>query len=94
MKAEGELVISGTQGYIYVPAPWWNTNYFEIRYENQTENKKYFYQLESEGIKYELVAFSRSIEKRKVNSNIDLEVPLTICDVMERFKNRRNMHII
>ena len=30
-KAEGELIISGTEGYIYVPAPWWKTDYFEVR---------------------------------------------------------------
>ncbi|MCM1233431.1 MAG: Gfo/Idh/MocA family oxidoreductase, partial [Ruminococcus flavefaciens] len=34
VKSEGELIISGTKGYIYVPAPWWKTDYFEIRYED------------------------------------------------------------
>ena len=62
VKSEGELIISGTKGYIYVPAPWWKTDYFEIRFENQNENKKYFYQLDGEGIRYELVAFIKSIE--------------------------------
>ena len=42
-KSEGELIITGTKGYIYVPAPWWKTDYFEIRYEDPTENKRYFY---------------------------------------------------
>ena len=31
-------MISGTKGYAYVPAPWWKTDYFELRYEDQ--NKK------------------------------------------------------
>ena len=43
VKTEGSLVISGTRGYIYVPAPWWKTDYFEIRYENQADNEKNFY---------------------------------------------------
>ena len=34
VKTEGCLVISGTKGYAYVPAPWWKTDYFELRYEN------------------------------------------------------------
>lgn len=38
VKSEGELVISGTKGYIYVPAPWWKTDYFEVRFENPAEN--------------------------------------------------------
>lgn len=62
VKSEGELIISGTKGYAYVPAPWWKTDYFELRYENQSENRRYFYQLEGEGIRYELVAFARAIE--------------------------------
>ena len=42
VKSEGELIISGTKGYIYVPAPWWKTDYFETRFEDQSENKRYF----------------------------------------------------
>ena len=38
IKSEGELVVSGTKGYIYVPAPWWKTDYFEVRYENSERN--------------------------------------------------------
>ncbi len=62
VKSEGELVVSGTKGYIYVPAPWWKTDYFEIRYENPAENKRYFYQLEGEGIRYEVLRFIQRIE--------------------------------
>lgn len=62
IKSEGELIISGSKGYIYVPAPWWKTDYFEVRYENQNLNKRYFYQLEGEGIRYEIVSFAKSIE--------------------------------
>ena len=49
VKSEGELIISGTKGYVYVPAPWWKTDYFEIRYENPADNRRYFYQLDGEG---------------------------------------------
>ena len=64
-KAEGELIVSGTKGYLYVPAPWWKTDYFEVRYENATNNKRFFYQLDGEGIRYEIVAFVKSIERKK-----------------------------
>lgn len=57
VKFEGEMIISGTKGYVYVPAPWWKTDYFEIRYEDQNRNKRFFYELEGEGFKYELVNF-------------------------------------
>jgi predicted dehydrogenase len=42
VKTEGSLVVSGTKGYAYVPAPWWLTDYYELRFENQNENKKFF----------------------------------------------------
>ena len=31
VKTEGNMIISGTKGYVYVPAPWWLTDFFEIR---------------------------------------------------------------
>ena len=91
VKSEGELIVSGTKGYIYVPAPWWKTDYFEIRYENMNDNKKYFYQLDGEGIRYELVAFTKAIEHGKLLANIDLDTTYKICDIMEDFEWRKNM---
>ena len=73
VKSEGELIISGTKGYIYVPAPWWKTDYFEIRYENPTDNRRYFYQLDGEGIRYMIVNFLKSIETGRSFSDIDKE---------------------
>lgn len=87
VKSEGELIISGSEGYAHVPAPWWKTDYFELRYENQEENKKYFYQLDGEGIRYELVAFAKSIELGKNNAYIDFYVSKAICKIMEDFEN-------
>ncbi len=82
-KSEGSLVITGTEGYIYVPAPWWKTDYFEIRYEDAENNKRYFYQLEGEGIRYEIVAFIKSIETGKDFSYISEEVSRAISKTIE-----------
>lgn len=72
VKSEGEMIISGTKGYVYVPAPWWKTDYFEIRYEDQNKNKRFFYELEGEGFKYELVNFQRAINHgRTINYTSD-----------------------
>ncbi len=93
VKSEGELIISGSEGYAYIPAPWWKTDYFELRYENQEDNRKYFYQLDGEGIRYELVAFAKSIELGKNNAYVDFEVSRAICKIMEEFENN-NINII
>lgn len=87
VKSEGELIISGSKGYAYVPAPWWKTDYFELRYENLEETKKYFYQLDGEGIRYELVAFVKSVELGKNNEYVSFNVSKAICKIMEDFEN-------
>ena len=61
MKVEGELIITGTKGYLYVPAPWWRTEYFEVRYEDLRNVKKYFYNYEGEGMRYMIYAFLHAI---------------------------------
>lgn len=88
VKTEGELVISGTKGYVYVPAPWWKTEYFEIRREDATQNKRYFYQLDGEGIRYELVSFLKAIQGGKTYSYINPEVSEAIINILERFMQR------
>ena len=94
VKSEGELIISGTKGYIYVPAPWWKTDYFETRFEDQSENKRYFYQLDGEGIRYELVAFVKEIEAPKSYSYISSEVSSSIGNVIGHFYSGDDMVII
>ena len=56
-KTEGSMVVSGTKGYAYVPAPWWKTDFFELRYEDQNQNKKFFYPFAGEGLRYEIKDF-------------------------------------
>lgn len=90
VKSEGELIISGTKGYIYVPAPWWKTDYFEIRYENPADNKRYFYQLDGEGIRYEIVSFLKMIQSGKSVSNIDNGVSEAVVSCVESFYKKEN----
>ena len=89
--APGQLIVSGTKGYVYVPAPWWKTDYFEIRYENQNENQRYFYQLEGEGIRQELVAFIKSISLLKEVSNIKPKTTVEIARICNDYITGRNV---
>ncbi len=65
VKAEGDLVVGGTHGYLYVPAPWWKTEYFEARFENQSDNKKYYYKFDGDGLRYEIAEFSSLIRREE-----------------------------
>ena len=88
VKSEGSLVISGTKGYIYVPAPWWKTDYFEVRFENQNDNKKYFFPYESSGLRYEIQAFIDSIKKKSPHKEyITKEENLKILEIQNKLYN-------
>lgn len=86
IKSESDLVISGSKGYAYVPAPWWKTDYFELRYENPADNKRYFFQVDGEGIRYELVQFSSAVREGRPDYYISREITKAISRVMEEVK--------
>ncbi len=94
VKSEGDLVISGTKGYVYVPAPWWKTDYFEVRYEDPLENKRYFYQLDGEGICMELAVFARSITQSQSLYAVEPDVSKAICEIINDFNERKGVRII
>lgn len=91
VKSEGDLVVTGTKGYLYIPAPWWKTDYFEIRYENPADNQRYFFQLDGEGIRYELVSFLKSAESGRNFCNISEDESAAIADVISAFENDPNV---
>lgn len=85
IKSEGDLVISGSKGYIYVPAPWWKTDYYEVRFENPANNKRFFYHLNGEGIRNQLVIFKMQIGSSQSNYLISKEETIAISRIMESF---------
>ena len=91
VKSEGDLVVTGTKGYLYVPSPWWKTDYFEIRYENPSNNKRYFYQLDGEGIRYEMVVFTKAVESGRRPAFVKDAVALKIAEIMEDFHTGKNV---
>ena len=91
VKSEGELIISGTKGYIYVPAPWWKTDYFEVRFENPLENKRYFYKLNGEGLRYEYIDFLKQINGNKNHSNVDNSISIAISALVEEYYNKNDL---
>lgn len=96
VKSEGNMIISGTKGYVYVPAPWWKTDFFELRYEDQNRNRKYFYPYEGEGLRYEIKDFIMSI-LNGTNSFAKLSKSeiIKMAEVQERFiLDRDNVIVI
>lgn len=95
VKTEGNLVISGTKGYIYVPAPWWLTDFFEVRYEDQTKNKKFFYSYDGEGLRYEIQEFmSMIVNGRKSSYKLRRRESVAIAGIIEMYNLRKNVTVI
>lgn len=91
VKTEGNLIISGTQGYAYVPSPWWKTDYFELRYEDQNRNKKYFYKWDEPGLRYEIQEFvSCIINRRYTSARLTPRESIAMARIMEQYTNKIN----
>ena len=91
VKTEGNLVVSGTKGYIYVPAPWWLTSFFEVRSEDQTKNKKYFYCYYGEGLRYEIQEFmSMIVNSRRSCYKLRRRESIAIAEIIEKFNKKEN----
>ena len=92
VKTEGNLVVSGTKGYVYVPAPWWLTDYFEVRYEDQTKNKKYFYSYDGDGLRYEIQEFiSMIVNDRRSCYKLRRRESVAIAEIIEKYRKGENV---
>ncbi len=92
VKTEGNLIISGTKGYAYVPAPWWKTDYFELRYEDQNQNKKFFYKWDGAGLRYEIQEFiSCIVNHRMSTARLRRRESIAMADIFTKFADRVNL---
>lgn len=86
-KTEGALIISGTKGYIYVPAPWWKTEYFELRFEDLNKTRKYFSPFDGDGLRYEIFEFVRTINGKK-SFRVPAEISIRLAELIEEARKK------
>lgn len=92
VKTEGSLIISGTKGYAYVPAPWWKTDYFEFRYEDQNMNQKYFYKWDGYGLRYEIQEFvSCIVNSRFSTARLRRRESICMANMMQQLTDKINL---
>lgn len=91
VKSPGELVISGTQGYIQVEAPWWKTTYFEVHYEDPDKVDKYSDLFLGFGMRYELAEFVTAVNGMgHKDYRLTRGESIAIADIMEQFMRERS----
>ncbi len=93
VKKEWELIISWTKGYIYVPAPWWKTEFFEIKFEDTNDVEKYFYKYAWDWLRYELAEFLKSINDNTENIYLKQNESIAISNIIEHFYNNNSIRI-
>lgn len=81
-KTEGTLTIAGTTGYIYVPSPWWKTEYFELRNDMGRTVRRVFSPFVGDGLRYELADFVRVVITRNVSSAWEPEDSMALLNLL------------
>lgn len=90
VKSPGELIISGTAGYIQVDAPWWKTTSFTVRHEDPNEVEKYSERFFGDGLRYEIADFASAIYGKKHNDfKLTRSDSIWLAAVMEQFIRER-----
>jgi len=95
VKTEGQLVVSGTKGYLIAPSPWWITKHFEVRYEDEdysTGNKIEVYEpsFQGDGLRYEISEFIMKINGYARNSyKLTAEESIAMAEITERYMKFR-----
>lgn len=95
VKTEGSMTIAGTKGYAYVPAPWWKTDYFELRFEDQNQNKKFFHTFAGDGLRYEIKDFVTAILSNDYfYSKVNKVENIKMAEVQEQYLIGKNVYTI
>ena len=91
VKTEGQLVVSGTKGYIIAPSPWWLMKQFDVRYEDASLIEHYEPRFQGDGLRYEIGEFISKIngfggKDYKLTSGESI----TMAEFIELFMKQRN----
>ena len=87
VQAESDLRIAGTDGHMYVPAPWWRTDRFETRFEDQRRNRSFYVPYEGAGQRYELAELASRVRgSDKVSYKMSDEDSIAVAEIINGAK--------
>ncbi len=94
VKSEGQLLITGTLGYILVKSPWWLIKGFEVCYENPNDNESFFAPFPGYGMRFEIADFIKNIgEPDMRNYKLTCADSIAMAAVIEKFLCERTTNI-
>lgn len=84
LRAENDLEVAGTEGTLYVPAPWWQSQHYETRFDDANDNEAFYDRLEGDQYRYELAELSTRIRGAgRNNYKLRTEDSVQIAKVVE-----------
>lgn len=91
VKSEGQLVISGTKGYILAQSPWWLIRSFDVRYEDESRVDHFEAPFVGrDGFRYEIAEFMDKINGTGGNDyKLTAEESIAMARVVEKFMSIR-----
>jgi len=93
VKSEGQLLISGTKGYILAESPWWLTRKFEVRYEEPNKREVYTFPFEGQGLRYEIEMFRKQVEgEADMERGMSPGESVAMAGIMEKFLQERTKY--
>ena len=90
VKSEGQLIVAGTEGYVIAQSPWWLTEKFDVRYENETIVEHYEPRFVGDGLRYEISEFIAKIRGTGEKSyKLTAKESISITGIVEKFVKDR-----
>ena len=92
VKSEGQLIVAGTKGYIIAQSPWWLTEKFDVRYEDESVIEHYEPKFIGDGLRYEISEFVAKIHHMGENAyKLTAGESIAITGIVEEFVRRKNV---
>lgn len=87
LSVEDGILITGTEGIVFVPDDWWNLGYFKVRRKNEAKFKRYSYNFDGNGFRYMIQFLLQMIKNETVSApGITSQESTAILSVLERIK--------
>ena len=94
VKTEGQLVVSGTNGYIIAQSPWWLMKQFDVRYEDATKVEHYEPQFKGDGLRYEIGDFVSKINGTdKKDYKLTAGESILMSEIIELFMDEHKQYL-
>lgn len=90
VKTEGQLVVSGTKGYIIAQSPWWLMKKFDVRYEDSSKIEHFEPRFQGDGLRYEISDFVSKINGTdKKDYKLTAGESIIMSEFVEKFMEQK-----